>query len=140
MAKQDYKRENGLTEQQHVAITLLLTGKSQVDVAGEIGVAVPTVNLWCNKDPLFIATLNSRRQDAHQAVVAELRSLAAEAVAVLRASLKSEDERIRIQAAKTVIKVLDLESIPAPDGATDPEDVAADLRRQDMWKILQQVA
>ena len=104
MAKPQYKRESGVTDQQQAAITLLLSGQSQVATATELGVDVGTVNRWANHDPHFIATLNQRRQDLYNSQIERLRNLVEKAISVLESGLDSDDERVAISAARSVLK------------------------------------
>lgn len=57
-----------LTGQQETVIAALIDGKTQKEAAELAGVTPETVSRWKASDPLFLATLNLRRQelwDAH---------------------------------------------------------------------------
>ena len=51
-----------LTPQQETAIDLILAGQNDREVAEAVGKSRSTINVWRNRDPLFMATLNDRRQ------------------------------------------------------------------------------
>ena len=112
-----------LTTQQLTAIDLLATGKNLQDTADTLGVQRSTVSVWTHHHLGFQAMLNQRRQELWQEMIASLRALVPEAVAALQAELQGEN---RLQAATTVLRVAGLyNGVPAPSGATAPEEIAA---------------
>ena len=116
-----------LTDQQHAAITLLVAGHSDREVADRVGVARETVNRWRNRNPHVMAELSRRRQDAWREVRDRLRALAGQAVDVLRDGLLANDTR----AAVTLLKGLGvLQTMGPPTGPTTAEDALAHLARR----------
>jgi predicted transcriptional regulator len=83
-----------LSEQQHTAVDLIISGRNLQETADMVGVARATVSQWKNHDPGFQAALNKRRQEAWGEMIDGLRALVPEAVAVLREALLNGPERL----------------------------------------------
>jgi hypothetical protein len=79
-----------LTPQQCTAVDLLVSGKTLTDTAAALGVGRPAVSDWVNHSPVFIAALNSRRQELFDGIVDALRGLLPRAVEVLKQELEGE--------------------------------------------------
>ena len=117
---------NQLTPQQETAINLILAGKTDTEVAQTIGKSRSTVNIWRNHDPLFIATLNDRRQQVWDGQLNRLNTLAAEAVDALQDGLHDTDIKVRLAAAVHILKATGVYGTTAPGTQhTDPAEVAA---------------
>ena len=134
---------NQLTPQQETAIDLILAGKNDNDIGQAIGKSRSTVNIWRNHDPLFIATLNDRRQQLWGGQLNRLNNLAAEAVNVLQDGLHDSDIKIRLLSAVHILKATGVYGATVPGSQkTDPAEVAADREikekqrknRLDMYK------
>ena len=117
-AKMD--QEKSITPQQEAVILALLEGKTQKEAAEAAGVAPETVSRWMKRDAVFVATLNARRKDLWDAHREKLRALVGEAVAVMGDLLKSKNERVRLQAATSILRTA---SDLKPEGETSPEVV-----------------
>lgn len=87
--KKSQKSESDLTIQQENAIDLLVQGKTDKEAAEEIGVARETVCRGRNKDPEFVARLNSKRKQIWGYQVGRLKKLASTAVDVLKDNLEN---------------------------------------------------
>ena len=120
-------QRNQLTPQQETAIDLILTGKNDREVAQTIGKSRSTVNTWRNHDPLFIATLNDRRQQVWGGQLNRLNNLVTEAVDVLQDGLHDSDIKVRIVSAVHILKATGVYGATVPGSqVTDPAEVAAD--------------
>ena len=123
--------EAGLSAQQWQAIALLVAGKRGVDVAEELGCAAETVSRW-RSNPLFAAAYNATLRDIRTSHMADLRSLAGDALKVIRERLLySEDDRVCLSACVTVIRLMlqvepDVQQLP-----TTPADIARQIQRKD---------
>ena len=107
MAKSDKTRQLRLAQRN--AIELLLAGKTDQEVAEAVGVSRQTINSWRNKDELFRAALDARRQELWGAYVERLRQLIGRALQVLEADLlQDDDRRLRQTAAVHVLKCVGL--------------------------------
>ena len=124
------EEDAGLTARQWQAIGLLVAGKKQVDVAEALGVTQETISRWRN-GPLFAAALNLAVRDSYSSTIGEVRGLVTDAVAALRESLRSEDERLRLSAALAVLRLhlqLDSSALSLP---VTPADIARQMKRAD---------
>ena len=119
---------NRLTPQQETAVDLIVAGKTDTQVAEAIGKTRSTVNIWRNHDPLFIATLNDRRQQIWGSQLNRLHTLAAEAVDALQDGLHDTDIKVRLTAAVHILKATGVYGA-TPHGTleTDPAQIAADI-------------
>ena len=113
----------GLTAQQWQAIAMLAGGARQIDVATQLDVRQETVSRW-KTDVRFQAALNLAVKEHYAAIEGIVRSAASEAVDVLRETMKSDDPRLRLSAALSVLRLhtgytVDVSSLP-----TTPADVA----------------
>lgn len=107
MAKSDKTRQLRLAQRN--AIELLLAGKTDQEVAEAVGVTRQTISLWRNKDELFRAALDARRQELWGAYVERLRQLVGRALQVLEADLlQDDDRRLRQSAAVHILKCVGL--------------------------------
>ena len=128
-------RKSGISEQQHAAIRLLLMGSTQHSVAEQIDTTPETISRWLRNDADFIATLNYQRQSAYQSVVDRMRSLAHTAVGALETGLESENEMVRLKTAQTILKMISLDAIDAPQGPTNAQEVKESQDQQEIWRI-----
>lgn len=125
----------GLTAQQWQAVTMLVSGKKQVDIAEALGVTQETVSRWRN-GPLFVAALNLAVRDAYTATIGEVRDITRDAFAALRECLYSEDERTRLAAALAVLRLhlqLDSGALSLP---TTPAAVAQEEKRRELFQSI----
>ncbi|MDP7281286.1 MAG: phBC6A51 family helix-turn-helix protein [Candidatus Poribacteria bacterium] len=117
-----------LSIQQKNAIDLLLTGKNDRQVAEFVGVERVTVNNWRNRKPEFIDELNRRRYELFESEMNRLRSLIASSVEALSECINSRDERIKLAAATTLLKLIGLDRhplIPASREVTQSTSIPA---------------
>ena len=99
-----HNEERGLTAQQWQAVSLLVAGRRQVDVAQELGVTEETVSRW-KALPTFTAALNMGVRDAYEGTLGKVRTVAQDALDVLQELLKSKDERVRLSAALSMLRL-----------------------------------
>ena len=102
------KQVRKLTSQQQKSIRLFLSGSNDTEVAAELGVARQTVNNWKNKNQDFAKELNRQQQELNQENQLQLSGLVGQSIQVLRQSLASENERIRLSASVHVLKATGL--------------------------------
>ena len=123
MANTDNTRQ--LNVKQDNAITLILQGSTDNEVAKSIEVSRQTVNDWKNNNIFFIAELNRRRNEIWNSQLEQFRNMVARALAVLEEDLQEENERrLRQSAAIHILKSVGLYGIDlTPTGAIDPEGV-----------------
>ena len=113
-----------LTLAQERAIDLMLTGMKDRQIAEEIGVGKSTVSVWRNHNDDFIALLVAKRQEIVRADMDRLRALFSDAISVVGASLGSEDERLRLQAALAVLKLIGVDKVNLLPAPSEPRPTA----------------
>lgn len=124
-----------LSAQQWVAIAMLVAGRRQSDIATEIGVTQETLSRW-RGNPIYIAALNIATRDAYLCTIGMIRDSASAAIEALRSCLQSKDEKVRLAAALSLIKLhLQLDA-NAMQLKTTPGRIANDrLRRMQMAEL-----
>jgi hypothetical protein len=103
MATNCYTRWKGLSIRQLDAVELVVLGKTDQQVAEEVGVHRVTVTRWRNYDLEFIAELNRRRRQVCEASTNRLRALLPKAFDALEDELENGTNRGRV--AMDVIKL-----------------------------------
>ena len=127
-------KQKGLSVEQLNAIDALVTGATDIEAAEKAGVSRQTIWEW-KRNPLFIATLNQRRQEIWEPQIERLRGLVSKAITVLEQTLESDDERLRLQAATQILKAVGLQGANLiPQGETDPEVIENERRRDEAFK------
>ena len=79
-------------------------GARQIDVATQLDVRQETVSRW-KTDVRFQAALNLAVKEHYASIEGIVRSAASEAVDVLRETMKSDDPRLRLSAALSVLRL-----------------------------------
>lgn len=110
-----------LSVKQQNAIDILVTGKTDAEVAEAVGVNRVTVTKWRNYHPGFQAELNRRRRNMWGASAERLRGLLPKALDVIEAELR--DGKNKLRAAVQVTKLAGLESVGAPGGFEDVAEI-----------------
>ncbi len=108
-----------LSVPQERAIELILLGKTDREVAEEIGVARGTVNRWRNVHPGFQAALNERRWEMWLCARERFRPLIGKAVEVLCEVMEGPPSKERARIALEIINGVNLFKTLSP-GTTDP--------------------
>jgi transposase len=121
MTKSDNKRQ--LSDKQFRAITLIVSGKNDSEVAKTLNVTRQTVNKWKNKEHRFVAELNYQRKEVWDSHVDYLRSLLPKAVEILVKELNSEDLKISKDAARFILSKI----ILMPTGKVIPAEVEMEM-------------
>lgn len=100
------ERIDGLTTQQHQALSLLLAGKSVVEAAKTMGCSRQAITGW-KREPEFAAALADELQSLRDAAVMNVANLASAAYETIRRLLGSETDAVALAAAKLVLERLD---------------------------------
>jgi hypothetical protein len=119
----------GLSIQQELALHALMSGATQAEAAERANVARETVWRWMQDDAEFLAALNRVRTGLAEATLDRLRLARFEAIDVLVQLLKSDDPRMRLLAAQTVLRVTGSPDVITPTGPTNVGDVLRAQRR-----------
>ena len=107
-----------LSAQQQQVIELMIAGNSQGAIAEQLDIARETISRWKSSDAEFVAALNQAKLAQWDAFQSSIQALAADTHHTLKALLKSDDEKIRLQTCKLL-----LDRIGQPGGPTDAEKV-----------------
>jgi len=118
-----------LSEQQLKAIDLILAGYTDKQVAEQVGVTRQTVNEWKNKNPYFMAELNSRRKAIRDAAFDKLLNLSYKAIDVIEKEIESGNWKLAME----IIKIVGLNSITI--GEVDPEAIENDMKLKELFKV-----
>jgi transposase-like protein len=116
-----------LTPQQELAINLLAIGKTITEAANEIGVTRQTVSEWRNRNPVFEAALNERREELWSAISDRLRALLPKSLSVLEQAVERGD----LRAAIAILRAAGLHGLPAPQGPVTVEEAETELRERE---------
>jgi hypothetical protein len=113
-----------LAIEQQNAITLLMTGLSDREVAEKVGVRRETVTKWRNYHPAFRAELNRQRKELYDQTMDGLRNLIPQAVAALAAEVNDPQNPNRGRIALEVVKMAHLpDDFPSYHGPGTAEEV-----------------
>lgn len=100
--KQATKAE--IESKQSLALPLIITGKSDQEVADEVGVSRQTVHNWRNKDSDFKQELEETKESLRQAQLVTISKIADKAFKTVEELLDNPDPKIRLKAALDVLK------------------------------------
>jgi len=110
-----------LTGQQEQVIAALCEGQTQAAAAVAAGVTAETVSRWKASDALFLATLNTRKQELWDAHAQRLTALRSKALDVVEAELgKGAPPDAQHWAAALVLKAM-----PAQERPNEPTSLNA---------------
>ena len=135
MAKTDRTRQ--LTGEQESALDLLVTGRSDREVAEALGIPRQTVAEWRNRDALFAAELNARRNALWRGYLDRMRSMVGRALDELEAGLGEQDPKVRQAAALHILKLATGPGTPGginsvPNAPETPSQIERDWTFRDM--------
>lgn len=99
-----------LNDKQELAIDLVLVGKSDGEIAKQVGVSRQTINTWRNQDEDFRVELAKRRRALRERHQDELSGLVSEAIEVMREAMRESDMFTRLRAAQTVLRTAGLQA------------------------------
>lgn len=111
------------------AIEALAAGATYGAAAAAAGVDRATLYRWRRDDAAFIAGLNRALRDRADAMRAELRGLASEAVETIRELMRGGPEGVRLRAAQAALSVSGGLEVPSY-GATEAEAIREEWERQ----------
>jgi Homeodomain-like domain len=134
MSKQNRTQANSqalyeLNPRQELAIDLVLEGKTDGEIAEAVGVTRPTVNLWRNRHPAFIAEMNRRRQSLAAGRLAKLETLTDEVMSATIDLVQQRQPAVVVALAKLLVPGMSSSSVSA--GTTDSREVLAQNAARD---------
>jgi hypothetical protein len=110
-------RPKPLTPEQEQAITLLLSGQSDREVAEQIGVSRWSVQQWRTGHPLFMATLAQRREELFNGAVDRLRAMLGKALDNIEAAIKGNTN---LRWSFELVRAVGLYGFTPPTGELGP--------------------
>ena len=123
---------------QRRAIELLATGKTQTDVAAEIGVKRETVNRWVNHEDEFRASLTKAIEFVGRESLQRMKGRVAKVVSRLDMLVDSDDESIALKAIGMWLQQIKFgEDAAASQAQAQPADVNEVLAYM-RWRAEQQ--
>ena len=113
------------------AIVALLNAPTIKQAAKDAGVSERTLRGWLS-DPAFAGRYRAAARESYQLALGALRAAGSEAAETLRALLKSNDEKVRAQAARTIMDqgLKSLEAFEMDELAEQVREVRAQLEEQ----------
>ena len=94
-----------LTGTQRDAVALAIArGQNVKTAAKETGVGLRTLHRWLAEDPAFRQRVNELREGLFSQAAGRLSDLAGQATETLGGLLRSEDEKVRLQAARIIFE------------------------------------
>jgi hypothetical protein len=116
-------KPRALTIAQENAVDLLLTGKSDREVAEAVGVSRGAVQGWRTSHPLLMATLAQRRETLFAGAVDRLRSMLSTALENIAGAIDEGD----VTASFTLLKATGVHGFCPPTGEMDVQKLFSDL-------------
>ena len=123
-----------LTATQEQALLLLASGETVTRTAEAAGVSRQTCSEWVNRDPDFIAALNSVRQETLDAGADRLRNMVGAALDAVEAGMNSEELNAKDRASlgMALLKQVGLSERAGSTGNTDAARIRSSQALSDM--------
>ena len=123
-----------LTATQEQALLLLASGETVTRTAEVVGVSRQTCSEWVNRDPDFIATLNTLRQETLDAGADRLRNMVGAALDAVEAGINSEElsAKDRASLGMALLKQVGLSERAGSTGNTDAASIRSARALTDM--------
>ena len=93
-------------EKEELALTLILKGRKDTEIAEELGINRVTLYRWKKYDERFMQELEDRRAMPRQQTEDSILELSESAIEAIKDALKDSDTKIRLQAAKLVLGMM----------------------------------
>lgn len=94
---------------QERALEMMLRGETDTKIAKDLKIVRQTLYYWRTQDARFMRALAERRSILREQTREELLELSQDAIRAVKAALNSQDERIKLQAAKMVLSMLKID-------------------------------
>lgn len=97
---------NPLNQTEERALTLIMEGRKDTEIADELGISRMTIYRWRKYDVQFMKALDERQALMREMAQNGLMELTEAALEAVREALKDKDNRVRLQAARMVLELL----------------------------------
>jgi transposase-like protein len=100
--------KDDLDEKQERALEMITLGERDVDIAATLGINRTTIYRWRKYDMQFMRALEERQALMREMAQNGLLELTEGALEAVREALKDKDNRVRLQAARLVLDLLNV--------------------------------
>jgi DNA-binding XRE family transcriptional regulator len=97
--------DDELQRKQKMAVELIANGKTDMEVAKEIGVTRQTVNEWKNHDVEFQLELQVRRREVVSGLRDKMNEMVMTSMEIIKKSLVSKNPKVQLSVALQVLKI-----------------------------------
>jgi DNA-binding CsgD family transcriptional regulator len=97
-----------LDDKQERALQMIILGEQDVEIAATLGINRKTIYRWRKYDMQFMRALNERQALMREMAQNGLLELTEGALEAVREALKDKDNRVRLQAARLVLDLLNV--------------------------------
>ena len=101
---------DGLSGKQATAVGLMMRGMTDGEVAKRTRVSRKTINVWRNHDAEFQMEMAKQRQALHARNQDAMHALVGMAIEVMKDILGGENARLKLSAARAVLRISGLEA------------------------------
>ena len=115
-------------------VNLYMQGKTDIEIAGEIGVTRETVNRWRQSDPEVIAEINKQVQAIRDNMRSRLVELANRSFDLLSKEIDNGNVQVALGVLKTLEKIGALDGVFGV-GKTDPRDIESEQEIKEMTRF-----
>ena len=131
--------EATINGKQEKALTLMLQGKNDVEVAKSIGVTRQTINNWRHRDTVFIDTLAEQRRVLREEHQDSINRLVEKAIEVLKTGMEDEDPKVRLQTAKLVLSMAELKESKKGEKQQSKDEIIREYVTGDLEAVTQDI-
>ena len=107
---------DALSAKQRLAIDLLAAGRTLSQVAEMSGVNRKTLYVWRHEDAAFCAAVRARRHELWGDAAGRLRAMLPRAIDIIARELDARYDRARVDAAKTILRMVDWRAVLKEEG------------------------
>ena len=132
--------ENTLNEKQEKAVELVCMGKTDKEIAKQVGVSRQWVNTWRNHDNEFKHALAMRRQTLREQHQDSLNDLIEDAIGIVKQALSNtEDPKTQLKAAMYVLKISGLQGYLGEDQQKSQLEVENELVERTFIQVVKEM-
>lgn len=99
---------DGLNDKQERALQMIILGEQDIEIAAALGINRKTIYRWRKYDVQFMRALDERQALMREMAQNGLLELTEGALEAVREALKDKDNRVRLQAARLVLDLLNV--------------------------------
>jgi transposase-like protein len=99
---------DSLNDKQERALQMIILGDQDIEIAAALGINRKTIYRWRKYDVQFMRALDERQAIMREMAQNGLLELTEGALEAVRAALKDKDNRVRLQAARLVLDLLNV--------------------------------